>query len=659
VFEQESRQRAVIEGVAPEVDGGRYPIKRVAGDSVVVEADIFTDGHDVLHCVLLYRAASESSWSEVSMTFLTNDRWRGSFTVADVGEYRYTVQAWVDRFKTWQRDMEKRIAAGQNVTVDLLIGAELVEAATRRASGEVVAVLRSYADTLRAGGAEAGRQALSPDLAKLMSAYADRQFATTYERELPVTVDRERACFSAWYELFPRSYGSAPGQHGTFKELEAHLPYVASMGFDVLYLPPVHPIGRTFRKGKNNSVTSEPGDPGSPWAIGAAEGGHKSIHPQLGTLDDFRHLCARAKELGMEVAMDVAFQTAPDHPYVKEHPAWFRRRPDGTIQYAENPPKKYQDIYPFDFETDDWQAQWQELASVVHFWINQGIQIFRVDNPHTKPFRFWEWLISNVKREHPGVIFLSEAFTRPKVMYKLAKLGFTQSYTYFTWRNTKWELTQYLTELTQSAPHDYFRPNFWPNTPDILPEYLQFGGRPAFMARLILAATLAANYGMYGPAFELCENRPVAPGKEEYLDSEKYEIKRWNLDRPDSLRDLITRVNRIRRENTALQRNDTLQFHEVDNDEMIAYSKMTGDNQILVVVNLDPYHLQAGWVKLPVDAMGLDPKQPYQVHDLLTDKRYLWHGVRNYVELDPRGVPAHIFAIRRKVRTEHDFDYYM
>jgi starch synthase (maltosyl-transferring) len=443
--------------------------------------------------------------------------------------------------------------------------------------------------------------------------------------------------------------------------VEARLADVAEMGFDVLYLPPIHPIGRSFRKGPNNSTTAGPADPGSPWAIGAAEGGHTAINPELGTLEDFRHLVARAAEHGLEIALDIAFQCAPDHPYATEHPEWFRRRPDGTIQYAENPPKKYQDIYPFDFETDSWRELWDELRSVVEFWIDQGVRIFRVDNPHTKPFAFWEWLIADVKGAHPETLFLAEAFTRPNVLYRLAKVGFTQSYNYFPWRNTREELTEFLTELTRTEVCEFFGPNLWPNTPDILPEYLQYGGRPAFVARFVLAATLGPSYGIYGPAFEQCSNTPLGPGKEEYLDSEKYEIRPWDPDRATSLAGLIGRVNRIRRENAALRSNDNLQLHRVDNDQLIAYTKATddGSSQVLVVVNLDPHHLQAGFVELPLDELRIDPGQPYQVHDLLTDRRYLWHGARNFVELDPATAQAHIFAIRRRVRTEADFDYYL
>ena len=657
----EGRSRVGIERVEPEIDCGRFPIKRTVGEKVVVEADAFTDGHDAITCVLMHRPEGAPEWTEVPMVHLGNDRWRGAFTVTGIGPHSYTVQAWVDRFKTWSRDLAKRVDAGQDVRVELLIGAELVEAASRRATGDVAADLMHYATSLRDGGTGAVQQALSPDLAVLMHRHGERHFATVYKREFGVWVDRVKARFSSWYELFPRSTSPVPGKHGTFKDVEARLPYVASMGFDVLYLPPIHPIGRAFRKGKNNTTTPEPGEPGSPWAIGGAEGGHKSIHPELGTLDDLRHLVRAAGEHGIEIAMDIAFQASPDHPYVKEHPEWFRRRPDGTIQYAENPPKKYQDIYPFDFETEQWQELWQELKSVVQFWVDQGVRMFRVDNPHTKPFAFWEWLIGEIRRDHPEVIFLAEAFTRPKVMYRLAKLGFSQSYNYYPWRNTKRELVEYMTELTTTEVRDYFGPNFWPNTPDILPESLQIGGRPAFMTRLILAATLTASYGIYGPAYELCDNQPLAIGKEEYLNSEKFEIKTWDWERPDSLRHLIARVNAIRHENPALQANAHLTFHPVDNDQIIAFTKTNEDqsNQILTVVNLDPNYTQSGFVELPLEELKLDPHMPYQVHDLLTDARYLWHGRRNYVELNPRTIPANIFSIRRKVRTEHDFDYYM
>ena len=662
--EQKSQIRVVIEGVKPEIDGGRFPVKRVVGEKVEVEADIFTDGHDAVSALLLYRKETDLQWQEVPMEFLVNDRWRGSFQVTDLGRYCYTLTAWVDPFKTWGQGLAKKVQAGQDVAVDLLIGANFIADAAQRAVGPASQVLQGWASDLRSTPTPADARvqlALSDEVSGMMNRYSDRRFAQTYPRELEVVVDTQKARFSAWYEMFPRSCSPEPGRHGTFKDCKARLPYIASMGFDVLYLPPIHPIGQTKRKGKNNSLIALPEDTGVPWAIGSAEGGHKAIHPQLGTLEDFRDLVARAKEHGIDIALDIAFQCSPDHPYVTEHPEWFRHRPDGTIQYAENPPKRYEDIYSFDFETEDWQGLWEELKSIFLYWIEQGVHIFRVDNPHTKAFPFWEWAIGEIKKAYPDVIFLSEAFTRPKVMYQLAKLGFTQSYTYFAWRNTKWELTQYFTELTKTEVREYFRPNLWPNTPDILTEYLQTGGRPAFMARLVLAATLGANYGIYGPAFELGEHLPREHGSEEYLDSEKYQLRHWDLDRPDSLKEFIARVDRARRENPALQSDWSLQFHNIDNEQMICYSKQADDpsNIILVVVNLDPYRTQAGWVDLALDGLGLDSQESFQVHDLLTEARYLWQGRRNYVQLDRQSVPAHIFRVNRRVRTERDFDYYM
>jgi starch synthase (maltosyl-transferring) len=646
---EEGRQRVIIEGVSPAIDCGRFAIKRVVGEEVVVEADAFTDGHDALSLALLYRQANESEWHEVPMEFLVNDRWRGAFTVSAVGLYCYTLLGWVDHFKSWARDLRKRVDAGQDVAIDLVIGAQYVEAAVKYSSGQVAQTLNSYAKTLRDGGDTAIQQALSLELAELMYNHAERAFAARYDQELTVIVDREKARYSAWYEFFPRSTAAEPGRHGTFRDAVEWLPYVSWLGFDVVYLPPIHPIGRVNRKGKNNNVVAAPDDVGSPWAIGADEGGHKAIHPQLGTLEDFRFFVEKVREHNMEVALDIAFQCAPDHPYVKEHPQWFTWRPDGTVQYAENPPKKYEDIYPINFETEDWRALWEELKSVMEYWADQGIKIFRVDNPHTKSFHFWEWAIEEIKRKHPDTLFLAEAFTRPKVMYNLAKLGFSQSYTYFAWRTNKWELTQYMSELTQSEVRDYFRPNFWPNTPDILTEQLQFGGRPMFMQRFLLAATLTSNYGMYGPAYELGDH-VAAPGKEEYIDNEKYEIKDWDLNAPHSIKDLIARVNHIRRENPALHSNDSLRFHAIQNDQLLAYSKSTQDlsNIVLIVVNLDVTWTQSGWVGLPLEEFGLAADQPFEVHDLLTDARYQWHGSHNYVELSP-ALPAHIFSIRRQI----------
>ena len=654
-----ARCRVVIESVIPEINGGRFAAKRAIGERMTVEADIFADGHDAVVAMLLYRREQTPRWTETLMTPLVNDRWRATFEVKETGTYLYTLQGWVDRFETWRQAFAKKVDAEQDVALDLLSGAELVEFAAKSAGGEDRKLLTDSAARLRSTPAAATTLALDDELSALMKKYPDRRWTTTYDKELRLSVERSKARFSTWYELFPRSCGS--GEHGTFRDCENRLPYVAYMGFDVLYLPPIHPIGRSFRKGKNNSLVADPTDVGSPWAIGAREGGHKAIHPQLGSLDDFKRLTKKAKEFDIEMALDVAFQCTPDHPYVKEHPDWFRKRADGSIQYAENPPKKYQDIYPLDFETKLWEELWNELKSVMDFWCEQGVRIFRVDNPHTKPFPFWEWIIAEVKNQYPDVLFLAEAFTRPKVMYRLAKLGFSQSYTYFAWRNTKAELTQYFTEITQTDVADFFRANLWPNTPDILTEYLQFGGRPAFMARLVLAATLGANYGIYGPAFELGENLPRETGSEEYLNSEKYEIKNWELDSPDSLKELIARVNRIRRENRALQSDRSLRFHAVDNPEIIAYSKRTEDlqNVIVTAVNLDPHHTQSGWVDLAAEELGIDPQQPYQMHELLTNARYLWHGTRNYVQLNPQSVPAQIFRVRHRMRREQDFDYFM
>lgn len=658
----EGRRRVVIENVRPEIDGGRFPIKRVIGEKVVVMADIFTDGHDVISSRLLYRREKEKEWREVVLKPLENDRWSGEFVVEEVGIYHYTVEAWVDHFETWQRDLKKRWEAGQDVKVDLLIGANQVKETSERASEGDQKRLLQFAEVFKGKGKieKTVSMALSEELMELMGRYPDRRFAAFYGKELAVVVERERALFSTWYELFPRSLSPSTGQHGTFQDCERVLPEIARMGFDILYFPPIHPIGRTNRKGKNNVLETNPDDVGSPWAIGSKEGGHRAIHPELGTMEEFERVILKAKEMGLEIAMDLAFQCSPDHPYVKEHPEWFRWRPDGTVQFAENPPKKYQDIIPLNFETENWKELWEELKSIVLFWIEKGIRMFRVDNPHTKAFSFWEWLIKEIKKDYPDVIFLSEAFTRPKVMYRLAKVGFTQTYTYFTWRNTKRELIEYLTELTQTGVREYFRPNFWPNTPDILPEHLQYGGRPAFMIRLALAATLSSNYGIYGPAFELCVHEALS-GKEEYLHSEKYEIKQWNRDIPGNLGDFIVRVNRIRKENPALQKTFNLRFYEVDNETLLFYGKATDDlsNILFVVVNLDPFHTQSGWVKVPIKELGIDPSQPYLVHDLLSDDKYIWQGERNYVELNPQVLPANIFKVRKRLKKETDFDYFV
>lgn len=583
------------------------------------------------------------------MVELGNDRHQGRFTVDDVGPHRFAVSAWIDAFGTWRRGLDRKLTAGVDVAIDLLIGAELITAAGARARGVDAKRLTALAARLRSDAPPSERavDALDADVAELVGRYPDRDHATT-SGEIPVRVDRQRAGFSAWYELFPRSLG-APDRHGTLADVEAHLDYVAEMGFDVLYLPPIHPIGRTKRKGLNNSVTSKPGDLGSPWAIGASEGGHDAVHPELGTVADLERLIAAARGRGIDIALDLALQCAPDHPWVTEHPAWFRARPDGSVQFAENPPKRYEDIYPIDFESADWQGLWKALHAVVSFWIDAGVRVFRVDNPHTKSFAFWEWLIAEIHRDAPNVLFLSEAFTRPKVMNRLAKIGFSQSYTYFTWRTTKWELTEYFTELTRGPQREFFRPNPWPNTPDILPEHLQTGGRAAFAARLVLAAMLSSNYGVYGPAFELAEGRPREAGSEEYLDSEKYQLRHWDLERPDSLRELLSRVNRARRENVCLQGNESLVFHPTDNEFLICFSKRSSDgaNVVLTVVNLDPHHSQSGWVGLSLGELGVEGR--FTVSDVLSGERFIWEGPRNFVQLNPDVLPAHVFRVEQAV----------
>lgn len=658
----EGRVRVVVEGVRPEIDGGQFPIKRLVGDSVTVEADIFTDGHDAVAADVLYRHSSQGEWLRAPMKPVGNDRWRGEFPAALIGTSQYTVEGWIDRFQTWRGTMIKRLQAGQDVGVDGLVGAELLDAAAERSALEDAIVLQGWARILRdTRNPEAAREAiLTEEMAAVVQRYPDRRLAARYPFDLSVVIDPLRAGFSAWYEMFPRSCSPEPGRSGTLRDCQARLPYIASMGFDVLYLPPIHPIGHTSRKGRNNQALAAPTDAGSPWAIGSEDGGHTSIDPALGTFDDLCRLLAAAKTHGIEIALDLAFQCSPDHPWVRQHPEWFRKRPDGSIQYAENPPKKYEDILPLDFETPQWRELWDELKNVVLFWIARGIRIFRVDNPHTKALRFWEWMIREVKAQHPETIFLAEAFTRPKLMHRLAKAGFSQSYTYFTWRNTKPEITAYFQSLEDSGVREYFRSNLWPNTPDILPEFLQTGGRPAFMIRLILAATLGANYGLYGPAFELCENVALQPGSEEYRDSEKYQLRHWDLESPWALKDFVARINRIRRENPALQRDINLRFHDTDNPYVICYSKAAVDltDVVIVLCNLDPFHRQTGWVNLDLASLGLDTSRAFQAHDLLSDGRFLWRGPRNYFDLVPESLPAHIMKVRKWVRTEQDFDYY-
>jgi len=657
----DGKKRVVIENVRPQIEGGRFPIKRAVDEKVVVTADIFSDGHDTVSARVLFKGPDDKDWEESRLTFRGNDLWSGEFRVKDLGTYRYTVEGWVDHFRTWQKDLRKKFDAGQNVKVDLQIGLDYIVKAVNKADKEDKSKLKDIAEDLNGNDMErAVLTAVGKDLTELMDRYLDLSSASRYEKELLVVVDQKKAVFSAWYERFPRSCASEPGRHGTFKDCEAVLPEIARMGFDVLYLPPVHPIGKTKRKGKNNNPLCEDDDVGSPWAIGAEVGGHKDVLADLGTIDDFRHLVDRAKDYGIDIAMDIAFQCSPDHPYVKEHPEWFKWRPDGTVQFAENPPKKYEDIIPINFETDQWQELWNELKSVFLFWIEKGVRIFRIDNPHTKSFGFWEWVINEIKKDYPEAIFLAEAFTRPKVMYRLAKLGFTQSYTYFTWRNTKWEFIEYMQELVNTDVREHMRPNFWTNTPDILPEHLQYGGRPAYMMRLVLAATLSSNYGIYGPAFELFVQDAIE-GKEEYLYSEKYEIKYWDWEKEGNLKDFVARINKIRKENRALQDTWNVQFYEVDNDYLICYGKTSEDlsSIIIVAVNLDPYHTQGGWVHIPIAELGVDPPQPYLVHDLLSDDKFIWHGEKNYIQLDPNIVPAQIFRVRKRLKREQDFDYFL
>jgi starch synthase (maltosyl-transferring) len=642
------RRTVVIENVAPTVDGGRYPIKREVGGRVEVSADVFKEGHEVLVAFLRHRRADEPTWRQTPMGFVDNDRWAGAFTVEANARHLYTIEALPDPFRSWLADLAKRVAAGQDVASELREGVALVRAAAGRATGDDATALRAWVGRLDTAPSQAEAVAAAGDatLATLMDRHLDRTDATWAEHEYEVIVDRERARFASWYEFFPRS--GVAGRHATFRDAEAQLERAAAMGFDVVYLPPIHPIGRAHRKGANNALTAKPGDHGSPWAIGGVEGGHDAVHPDLGTLADFDRFVSRARRLNLEVALDFAIQCSPDHPWVREHPDWFFHRPDGTIKYAENPPKKYQDIYPVNFYGDDPQPLWLELKRIVEFWIGHGVTTFRVDNPHTKPVKFWEWLIREVQTARPDIVFLAEAFTRPKMMKVLAKAGFTQSYTYFTWRTGKQELQDYLTEITTPPVAEYFRGNLWPNTPDILHETLQRGGRPAFRLRLVLAATLSSLYGIYS-GYELCENEPFAPGSEEYLNSEKYEpkVRDWNA--PGNLVGLITRVNRIRHEHRALQLYRNLTFHAADDPHVLWYRKMTParDDVVFVAANLDVSGTHAAMVDVPIDELGIAPDRPYRMHELLSDVTYEWRGPRGFVELDPMRAPAQIFVLRR------------
>ncbi|MEM9846696.1 MAG: alpha-1,4-glucan--maltose-1-phosphate maltosyltransferase [Bacteroidota bacterium] len=642
------QNRVIIQRVAPEIDGGKYFIKRVAGERIVVTAAIFGDGHDHIRASLNYRKAGRKKWQETSMVALGNDEWTASFVVEEEGFYEYKLEAWVDRLLDWHEGFKKKYAAGQDMKVELQIGTAFLEKAADNYSKKVGKSLTNAAKVLQSGDYRAAvSTVLSESFQELVDNYPFKQFVTTYDKNLRVRVGRKKELFSAWYEFFPRSTASEVGKHGTFKDAERIIPRVAEMGFDVIYLPPIHPVGKVNRKGKNNAVNAQPHEPGSPWAIGSDEGGHKAINPALGTLEDFKHFIQEAQKYGIEVAMDIAFQAAPDHPWIKAHPEWFIWRPDGTIAYAENPPKKYQDIVPINFESEDWKNLWEELTSVFVYWLKQGVKIFRVDNPHTKAFRFWEYCIQEVQKKYPDAIFLAEAFTRPKIMAQLAKLGYTQSYTYFTWRNDKKEMEAYMNELSKTESREYYRPNFWPNTPDILAYEMMHANSNQFVKRFILAATLSSNYGMYGPAYEFMDNTPMGNGKEEYLNSEKYEIKVHDWNKRNRMTDIITQINRIRRENSALQDTFNIHFTKTTNDNLMSYIKVSADrtNIIWCVVNFDPNNTQAGMIEVPKELLGIRGSARLRLYDLLRNETYYWTEDWNYVEINPSRFPAHVMKL--------------
>jgi len=640
----QGKARVIIENVQPQVDGGLYPAKRTVGETVEVSASIFGDGHDHIRAAVLYKKLNAKKWNSVELQPTFNDDWRASFKVEEQGTYVFTVQAWIDHFDTWYDGFKKKANAKVDVKVELMEGAIFLKTLAENGKANLLSLATKLENTDQHQAAV--ELVLSEGFAQIVKDYPLKENETTYAHELQVLVETKKANFSAWYEFFPRSSSLEPGKHGTFQDCAKLLPRIAKMGFDVLYFPPIHPIGKLNRKGKNNNVRAQKGEPGSPWAIGSDEGGHKSVLPALGTIDDFKKLVADAKALGIDIAMDIAFQCAPDHPYVKEHPDWFKQRPDGSIQYAENPPKKYQDIYPFNFESGDWKNLWEELKSVFIFWIEHGVTVFRVDNPHTKPIPFWGWVITEVHKQYPDIIFLSEAFTRPRIMASLAKVGFTQSYTYFTWRVSKQELVEYMNDLINGPSRNYFRPNFWPNTPDILPYHLQNQGENSFILRYALAATLSSNYGVYGPSYEFLENTPIE-GREEYLNSEKFEVRHYDWKRTNRMTDIMGLLNQVRQQNEALHSTWNLQFCPIENPQLIAYLKTTDDlsNIILVIVNLDPNGKQSGYVQLPKDKLKLSDKINVKLHDLITDEHYTWTQEWNFVELNPFKMPFHLFKL--------------
>jgi starch synthase (maltosyl-transferring) len=644
----QEKTRVVIANVLPQIKNRNNPAKAAVNEEVLISADIFADGHDELFASVLVKHSTEKKWIEYQMEFQSNDRWAFNFIPGKTGRYQFKIQGWVNHFMTWQNGLIRKFNAQQPLEIEMQIGVQLVEQIIESVSKKDAGILKQWCSALanEERMEKAFKLALNEQVTVFMQKYRGADQVRFYPETLEIDVDRRRAAFSTWYELFPRSASERENMHGTFKDVKKLLPRIAAMGFDVLYLPPIHPIGKVNRKGRNNSLHVTANDPGSPWAIGNENGGHKSIHPELGTIKDFTALIKAANESGIELAMDIAFQCAPDHPYVKQYPQWFKWRPDGTVQYAENPPKRYEDILPFDFETEDWQSLWQELKSIIDFWIKQGIFIFRIDNPHTKPFTFWEWLITSVKKEHPDVLFLAEAFTRPRIMEHLAKIGFTQSYTYFTWRTTKQEIETYLQELTNPEMRSYFRPNFWPNTPDILTSELVRGGENMHIIRLLLAATLCSNYGIYGPVYEFALAK-ASPGKEEYDNNEKYEIKKWDWNCETRICEIITLVNSIRKENLALQTTWNIQFIETSNEKIICFLKadFKTSNYLIVVINLDPHYTQSAIVKVPVKQLGLLPDASYKVNDLLSEDTYKWQGEQNYVELNPFEMPAHILRL--------------
>ena len=653
--------RVVLAWVKPQVDGGRWPAKRSVGEEVTVSAGLIVDGHDKIAAEVFFRHEEDDEEQVRRMELLHNDEYHTTFDIDRLGRYSYRVRAWVDQFATWQDQFTRRVEGGDTeyeIKSELQEGAALLRQAAADAGKNDANELEKYAKAFEKGDVDAALSRHTLELARANDPREGAVVSETYQ----IQADPELARFAAWYEFFPRSAGpqlnGEEPTHATLDDAADLLPRIKELGFDIVYLPPIHPIGKTNRKGKDNAPTAEPGEPGSPWAIGAKDGGHKAVHPELGGMEAFERFVERAEGLGLKVALDIAFQTSPDHPYVKEHPEWFKQRPDGTIRYAENPPKKYQDVYPINFESEDWKNLWAELKSVFEFWIDHGVTVFRVDNPHTKPFAFWEWCIRELREEHPETIYLAEAFSRPKIMYALAKLGYNNSYTYFTWRNTKEELIEYCRELYQTEVAEFFRPNFWPNTPDILHDFLVHDGRPAHIIRFVLASTLSSAYGLYGPPYEHVDNRQH-PEREEYASNEKYEVRSWNWHDSNSLQPLIKRVNRIRRDNPALQHMRNLRLHQTDSPHLLAYSKQMDDNLILVVTNLDPYHEHDGWLHLPLEELGIPTDRPYELHDLLGGERYYWSGHDNYVKLSPHVSPTHIFRIHYRVRTERDFDYYM